>query len=411
MKVLKIKFIVFVSFLTLLSACGTSKKLQKEFKNEANTSNSFKGFVLYDPVSKKELINTNGNKYFTPASNVKLFTFYTAYKTLKDSIVGLNYYQSKDSLIIQGTADPTFLNGFKNTRVLDFLKQSEDTIYLVDKKIDDNKFGDGWSWDDYQYYYMPEKSLFPINGNIYIYTNDSIENSSKFLNQNTSLVNNLKKRREFNKNQFYAQQNKTKTYDVPFITSNELTARLLEDETGKIVKLTPYTDLKFKQIYTENLDSIYKKMLVESDNFIAEQLMLIVGNKVSGKYNVKEAINYSLTNYLNDIPQSPRWVDGSGLSRYNLFSPNDMIFLLDKMHHEIPNEKLLSYFPTSEEPDKAFIYAKSGTLSNNYSLSGYLITKKGKTLIFSYMRNHFKESSSTIKKQLYQKLKMIHDNY
>jgi len=44
-------------------------------------------------------------------------------------------------------------------------------------------------------------------------------------------------------------------------------------------------------------------------------------------------------------------------------------------------------------------------------LSGYLITKKRKTLIFSYMHNHFKDSGSKVKEQLHQKLKMIYDNY
>ncbi len=422
MKNFKITNFIIISLLILFSGCGTVYKLQKEIKKENKTSNSFKGFVLYDPEMKKELINTNGSKYFTPASNVKLFTFYTAHKKLGDSIVGLNYYHTKDSLIIQGTADPTFLNGYDNSKVLDFLKQSKDTIYLIDKTIDDKKYGNGWSWDDYQYYYMSEKSLFPIKGNIFKYsiTTDSIETNSSFLEENLKLVSSLERRREVDSNQFFALLSKEKTYETPFVTSNQLTAKLLENELDKPVRLVQNKDYNFEKIYSESLDSIYKKLLVDSNNFIAEQLMLIVGNEVSGKYNVKEAINYSLKNHLNNLPQSPRWVDGSGLSRYNLFSPSDMVYLLDKILNEIPKEKLLNYFPIAGETgtlknykksNTPFIYAKSGSLSNNYCLSGYITTKKGKTLIFSYMHNHFKKSTSSIKEELYKKLKMIYENY
>lgn len=416
------KYIVCFCISTILFSCGSLHKLKNEIKKETVKSNSFKGFVLYDPVLKKELININGNKYFTPASNVKLFTFYTSFKILGDSIVGLNYYQAKDSLIIQGTADPTFLNGYNNSKVFDFLKQSKDTIYLVNKTIEDKKFGEGWSWDDYQYHYMPEKSLFPIKGNIFRYniTTDSIKTNFKFLEKNLSNVNTLERRREIDSNQFFVQINKNRMYKIPFITSNKLTAKLLEDELDKPIRLVPYKNYDFKAMNSENLDSIYKKMLVESDNFLAEQLMLIVGNKVSNNYNVKNAIQFSLDNFLKDVPQVPRWVDGSGLSRYNLFTPNDMVFLLDKMLKEMPVNKLLNYFPVAgisgtlnnyEKTEMQFIYAKSGSLSNNYCLSGYLKTKSGKLLVFSYMHNHFKKPSIEIKEQLYEKLKTIYHNY
>ena len=62
--------------------------------------------MVFDPALNKELVNYNGEKYFTPASNTKLFTFYAAYKTFKDSVAGLHYYLNADSLVIRGTADP-----------------------------------------------------------------------------------------------------------------------------------------------------------------------------------------------------------------------------------------------------------------------------------------------------------------
>jgi D-alanyl-D-alanine carboxypeptidase/D-alanyl-D-alanine-endopeptidase (penicillin-binding protein 4) len=118
-----------------------------------------------------------------------------------------------------------------------------------------------------------------------------------------------------------------------------------------------------------------------------------------------------MTELLTDIPQQPRWVDGSGLSRYNLFTPESMVYLLKKMYDEIPREKLLSYLPVggvsgtlkgnfASKEGEPFVYAKSGSLANNYCLSGYIMTRRGKILIFSFMDNHFAGSSIERKKEL-----------
>jgi len=96
-------------------------------------------------------------------------------------------------------------------------------------------------------------------------------------------------------------------------------------------------------------------MLVVSDNFIAEQLMLQVSKKANNTYNVEDGINYILENHLQSLPQKPVWKDGSGLSVYNLFSPENTVYLLTKMHEEIPLSKLLNFFPVGD---------KSGTLKN-----------------------------------------------
>jgi D-alanyl-D-alanine carboxypeptidase/D-alanyl-D-alanine-endopeptidase (penicillin-binding protein 4) len=50
--------------------------------------------------------------------------------------------------------------------------------------------------------------------------------------------------------------------------------------------------------------------------------------------------------------------------------------------------------------DKPFIFAKSGSFSNNYNLSGYLVTKQGKVLCFSLMNNNFVKPMSEIRKEV-----------
>jgi len=168
-------------------------------------------------------------------------------------------------------------------------------------------------------------------------------------------------------------------------------------------------------------DSINKRMMQESDNFLAEQLLLLASSTLSDTLNTGTAIEYMLENHLKDLKQPPRWVDGSGLSRYNLFSPEAMVYVLNAIHREVPKERLFHLFAEGGESGtisdwyqgnpQPYIYAKTGTLGNNHNISGYLITKSGKTLIFSFMNNHFTNPASEIKQQMQYVFEWVRDNY
>jgi len=417
------KLLLFFIFITV-SSCGTTNQLKKDFKQNEKESEFFKGFVLYNPKTGKQIINHNGHKFLTPASNTKLYTFYSAYKTLGDSIKGLEYFKKNDTLFIKGTADPTLLYGFKESKTIPFLKNHDGPIVFIEESLNDDLLGNGWSWSDYQYYYMPEKSLFPMYGNLVVYSMsaDSIKVIPRHFSKNINVVDSLIINRDYEKNQFYLERLDSSIYDIPFKTSTQLIAKLLSDTLSKPIEVSSKTYKEdFTPLYSVSTDSVYKKMLVVSDNFIAEQLMLQVGKETTNSYNVGDAIDYSLENYLPNMPHKPRWVDGSGLSRYNLFTPEGTVHLLSKMYKEIPLEKLLNYFAVGGESgtlrnwygekDKPFVYAKSGTLSNNYSLSGYLITKKGTLLIFSYMNNHYRLTNSQIRTQIQDHLLKIYETY
>ena len=416
--------IVLVTVFFLLNACSSAKKINSDLVKESKINTFFKGLVVYNPKTDKVLMNYNGNKYFTPASNTKLFTFYAAYRSLPDSVTGLKYALHQDSLIIKGTADPSFLYGFEESKTLEFLKSKSENIYLIDESISENSFGYGWAWDDYGYYYMPEKSLFPIYGNLIKLTKkgNAISVKPEFFQKNIKIDDSIKVRRDVFDNNFYVQNSTEVTNrEIPFKTSNQLVADLLSEELHKKVTLIPSVNQNdFVNFKSVAYDSLYKQMLTISDNFIAEQLMIQVGFEKNGEFSVDKGIEYALDNYLQDIPQKPRWVDGSGLSRYNLFTPESMVYVLKKMYHEIPQDKLFSFFPAGGvsgtlknafKNERPFIFAKSGTLSNNYNLSGYILTKKGTVLIFSYMNNHYPDGSSDRKKEMEKVLLTLYNSY
>ena len=137
--------------------------------------------------------------------------------------------------------------------------------------------------------------------------------------------------------------------------------------------------------------------------------------------NTRAVIDFVTKNHLADLPDKPQWADGSGLSRQDLFTPATMIRLCEKIYDEVNDEtRLFSLLPQggktgtlrnyfkSETP---FLFAKTGTLSNVHNLSGYLKTKKGKTLIFSFMHNNYVRPTAEIRKEMERILTLIHERY
>jgi D-alanyl-D-alanine carboxypeptidase/D-alanyl-D-alanine-endopeptidase (penicillin-binding protein 4) len=174
-----------------------------------------------------------------------------------------------------------------------------------------------------------------------------------------------------------------------------------------------------KPVYSRPVDSLFKPMMHNSDNFFAEQTLLMASDARLNKMNAELIIDTLLSTDLKDVPQKPKWVDGSGLSRYNLFTPNDFVYILNKMKNEFGLKRMEVILPTGGEgslqnhylQDSGFIYAKTGTLSNNTSLSGYLITKKNKVLIFSILVNNYIGSGAPVKKVMEKFLKEIREKY
>lgn len=419
--------------------------LQVMFDSSRVFSGNFTGFMLYDPETDSILFAQNEDKYFTPASNTKLFTFYAGLKMLPDSIPAMQYAIQGDSLIFRGTGAPSFLHpDFGNLEIYDFLKNSDKQLYYSDSHFDDEVLGPGWSWSDFNYYYSAEKSPFPIYGNIMRVTVEEIEKQqiasgpeglkvspAFFRSRVNSPAYDMEKpliAREFFDNDYkYFPKSDTMTYTVdrPFHYTPELITEMLSDTLGQPVGYlkTGFPD-EYETLYSISSDTVYKRMLQPSDNFIAEQLLLVVSSQLGESLNSRNAIDYMKENYLNEMPEDPQWVDGSGLSRYNMFSPRSMIWLIKQIDDEYADDrKLFELLPAggesgtirnwyaAPEGENPYVYAKTGTLSNNHCLSGFILTQSGRKLIFSFMNNHYVSSSSVVKEEMERMLEHIRDTY
>src|SRR5690606_8156377 len=110
---------------------------------------------------------------------------------------------------------------------------------------------------------------------------------------------------------------------------------------GKDIALVDYfPDLPRQTLYGMETDSIIKPMMFRSDNLLAEQLMMAASSTLSDTLGIRRAIDYMLETHLADLVQKPSWVDGSGLSRLNLFTPNSIVQILGKLYRELPEERL-----------------------------------------------------------------------
>ena len=108
------------------------------------------------------------------------------------------------------------------------------------------KFGPGWSWDDYNYYFSSEISKFPIYGNAVSFYKDSLStnietfpkffNKLKFINRDDEFLINRNK----DKNFYIINKRNWKIKDsikMPFITSDSLFTNLLSLALNKRVKI------------------------------------------------------------------------------------------------------------------------------------------------------------------------------
>lgn len=386
--------------------------------------NQFTGLYLYDPETKEVLVDYNGEKYFTPASNVKILSLYSALKVLPDSIPALRYERINGDLYIEGLGDPTFLHPeFKSVhRVLDFLKKEEADIHLYWGKFQGPRMGVGWSWEDYDKHYSAERSELPMYGNL-AQIRKGRGGSSVFP---MTLADSVRYEetlfsREYYQNKFTIGSRNSSTTKVPFVVKDELIRQMLSEAVGKEIFLSNTELSKNAEIlFSLPSDGVYKRMMEVSDNFLAEQILLMVSSQISNTLSTEQAIGYMKTRYLKDMPDDAVWVDGSGLSRYNLFTPRSIVYVLNKLYGEFPQDRLFNMFAIGGKTGTLksnfggkppYIYAKSGTLSNNYCLSGYLITKSGRTLIFSLMNNHFLKENWQVRQQSQILLELIRDNY
>lgn len=416
--------IFFVLFIFVFASCSVTKQTQIQQPQKPSLLNNeifnpaHVGIAVYDPSTNIYLHNYQAEKYFIPASNTKIFTCYAGMKYLNDSLVGLLYNEEDGEFTVQFTGDPTLLHpDYKQHPVANFL-QKNSLVTVVKSNWKDTRWGNGWAWNDFDAGYMAERSAAPVYGNVvnFIKKGNQLQVVPKYFKDSLTLFGNTQSGnyvidRNFTDNNFQLKNSNRKFSDteIPFITSEALSVALLEDSlktTINYLDVETVSQANWKKLYSQPTDSMLKPMMHRSDNFFAEQTLLMVSQQQLGSLNDAAMIDTLLKTDFTAMPHKPRWVDGSGLSRYNLMTPNDFVWVLNKMKKEFSWNRITTIFPTGNTGTLSGyyknyagrIYAKTGTLSNHVALSGFLTTNSGKELIFSVLVNSHQTAASNIRR-------------
>jgi serine-type D-Ala-D-Ala carboxypeptidase/endopeptidase (penicillin-binding protein 4) len=148
------------------------------------------------------------------------------------------------------------------------------------------------------------------------------------------------------------------------------------------------------------LDSIVQGLLRPSQNWIAESLMKTLGAQTGEGGTWRDGIDVVRRFLVDDVgidSLSVHQRDGSGLSAQDLVTPDALVKLLAYVQRQpwgqtyqtalaapgiegsTLQRRLMAY--------RGRLFAKTGTIANVNSLSGYLVTDSGRTVIFSILSN------------------------
>lgn len=425
------RLVVFALLLSLLAACSPQRYVAKEIRSAEGRFQDHIGFYLYDPATRKVLADHQASRYFTPASNTKILTLFASLTLLGDSIPALRFTDRGDSLIIWGTGDPTLFYNQVNVSnpVYSFLSTTAMPIYFSSSNFREDRFGPGWAWDDFNASYSPERSALPVFGNVIEIQVDeqtvrvAPDHFHQYVREEAGNGRTRVERLRGEANDVVVKHGTRNVRDwiIPFRADDSVIARLLADTLKKSIPVIDEPLLaSFQTLWTTPADSVYKVMMQQSDNFLAEQLLLACAGKIADTLQTQIAIDYLLKNHLSDLPDRPVWVDGSGLSRYNLNTPRSLGRLWEKLLQTYPRERLFPLLATGGQPgtlrnwyvaNPPFVFGKTGSLANNHALSGYLITRKNKTLVFALMNANFTQSSNEVRTWMQSLLTYIRDHY
>ncbi len=417
----KILFIV-AAIAMVLSGCSV-RQAQKTLLSSEGVKGAHIGIAIYNDTKGQWLTKYQSDHYFTPASNTKILATYLGLQFLGDSLPGWKMAENADTLFLMPLGDPSFMHPeFKHQPVVDIIKKTKKQVVIVGNNQDQFEiFGSGWSWADYAEDYQPERSRMPIYGNVvhFYQSNKKLEAIKPFYFFKDMVDLDKVEEKNWSRNRmgnrFFTtnENNKSKYFQVPFSQEDVpmlLAVDLLKDTLGKIISFQNKSTLpatSYKTINTVPTDSLLKIMMLRSDNFYADQIVLMASEQLFGKMDDAALLDSAKKLFFVDLPQRMRWVDGSGLSRYNLNTPENYIAILQQMQSKFGEARVKNIFEKGGEGTIAAyyknfpgtMYAKTGTLGGQVALSGFIYTPKQQKLYFSVLvANHMSPSSTQVRR-------------
>jgi len=411
--------------------------------NRPEFSRSRWGILIQPLSSTTTLYSRDAQKYFIPASNVKLLTTAAALQKLgADFRIKTSVYSGENgSLYVAGRGDPSIAEPQLKS-LAQQLKQRG--ITQVNELIGDDSYFQGstvnpnWEWEDAQAGYgAPINSLiFNQNAIDLLLSPQNLGQPLKVTFAEPKLANQW----QIQNNSVTVAQSESefievgREFDRPIIRVSGQLKVGGEPESAYVAVVNPANNFlqNFQQVlaaegipvkqalvasasrnFNQELATVESPPLAElvretnreSNNLYAEVLLRLLGKATdnmprqqedTGEMGLKEL--KTVLTQLGVNPNSYILADGSGLSRHNLISPEALVQTLRFMANSPAASIYRASLPIAGEngtlktrfnntPNRVILQAKTGTLSGVSALSGYIEVPNYEPLVFSIIVN------------------------
>ena len=376
--------------------------------------------------NNKTVYELNSKMPSPPASIQKIVTTTPAFILLGDDYKFQTklYKNNQNEYMLVLGADP-YLKSKDLDKIVKALPKEIKQLYIDDSIIDENEWGEGWQWDDDLNPLMPKFSAYNLDKNLMeIIISPTIKGCSAEIRTEvdypTTFVNHIitdnKTEYTINRQNYISPDiitvkgtidskksiikqipiNSPKKYFKLRLADSIINENLSCSGVFPSKKLTP--DYKLITVLSHNGINAQSDILKKSNNMIAETIFKIAGRKFKGK-NATGSFEDGLEMFKvfcekqNIDISNINIVDASGVSKNNIMTADFMTeFLLkntDYLEHRLTTagEGTLSnrMFYLKDK-----IYAKTGTLSNISSITGYITTKSNNKYVFCIIINSSK---------------------
>ena len=434
--------------------------------NQPPLDTAYTGMVLQTQgQNSRPLYNRNGDRLFTPASNGKLLTTAAALHRLgadyriRTSIYSTPGPAGSTALRVVGRGDPTLTDAQINSLAQQVAQAGVSQVSLL---VDDSYFpgfatNPTWEWEDAQFAYAAPVNSLILNRNAIAVqitptqagrplsvvaaralpagplaiVNDSltVAAGASALPLSLGRTGDSPTLRVTGQ---MAQGAAMRTLNLAVLNPAQQFAAALGQAlrqqsvaVGQTVITQNPTPLTGAELASTVSPPVGELLLVanrDSDNLYAEVLLKTLGVRAGGTIDEAsqaggEAVKAALSELgVNALPL--RVADGSGLSRHNLVSPAAIAETLQAMavHPQGPVfRQSLAIAGQSGTLSNRFggtalegrLQGKTGALTGNVSLSGYVQPPNYEPLVFSLVINHSNQPASLLREKIDQLLLLV----
>jgi len=430
-----------IIFFIIIASAGGAKARPFEspiniaIKKAAISKSALISVSFKDVSNCKKAFGLNENTPMSPASIQKVATLLPALNTLgNDYDFKTQLYKNKDNnLYIKLGGDPYLTKSDLKSMIRELGKYkiySTKAFYVDDSILDNNEWGDSWQWDDDLNPLMPKFGAYNIDKNLITVSfsattpgapaeiTTNVFYPTAFINNViTSDKNSIKLERKNYISPDVINADGTISHDtdvqIPVNYPRRYFILRLEEllRNQKISYYGDFTRLKLPKetiMVAETKHSIATAtddILKRSNNMVAETVFKLAGGKFTKETGSTAAAVEMFNDYYKKLginTDNVKIVDGSGVSKNNLVTADFMTEVLLKTAQQNDPLGLKSHMASPGEGTltnrmlyfKEGLKAKTGTLTNISTITGYLTAKSGKTYAFCIMVNDSKSNSA-----------------